>query len=89
MSKVCLMLKYIKSNPLDITTMCCGMIAATLVAFKFPQPYLGIAFWFYVVSAACAIRSNYLKKAWPMMILFSYFFIIDSIGIYRWWPWTQ
>lgn len=87
MSRVQATLMYIKCNPLDVITMICGMIAATLVAFKFPQPYLGMAFWLYVVSAACAVVSNRRKKQWPYVILFSYFFIIDSVGVYRWWPW--
>ena len=91
MLKVPVTLTYIKprstSNIYDVITTVCGMIAATLVALKFPQPYFGIAFWFYVVSAACAVRSNYLKKTWPMMLLFSYFFVIDSIGVIKWWPW--
>ena len=80
------MLQYIKENPLDVTVMVCGMTAATLVALGAPQPFFGIAFWIYVVSAICAVISNYKKKSWAMVGLFTYFFFIDSYGVYNWWP---
>ena len=87
MSRVSHTLMYIKKNPCDTITMVFGMIAASLIAFKIPQPYLWFAFPCYVISAAAAVKANYMRKAWPLCVLFGYYFIIDTIGVYRWYPW--
>ena len=70
----------------DIITSVFGITAAILVAFKFPQPYFGMAFWLYSVGAFCGIVSNYRRRNIPYIFLFSCFFIIDTYGIYNWWP---
>ena len=74
-------------NKLDVITAICGITAATIVATGQPQPLFGIAFQIYVISAICAVLSNYQKKNWPYVVLFSVFFIVDTYGIYQWWPW--
>ena len=80
--------RYInKLNVLDIITAICGMTAATTVALRFPQPYFGIAFWLYVVSAACALYAAKERKSWALMFMFGYYLMIDSYGVYNWWPW--
>lgn len=86
MSKVIHTLTYIRSNPFDTITMVFGMFAATLIAFKFPMPYLWYAFPAYVISATAAVISNRRRRNWPLVILFSYYFIIDTVGVFRWWP---
>ena len=63
-----------------------GIFAATMVAFKFPQPYLWLAFPAYVISALAAIKANYSRRNWPMLTLFGYYFVIDSVGVIRWYP---
>ena len=63
-----------------------GITAAFTVAFNLPQPFFGIAFWLYVVSAVCALTSNYRKRNWPYVVLFTSFLFIDSYGVYNWWP---
>jgi len=71
----------------DVITSVFGLTAAVLVAFKFPQPYFGMAFWLYSVGAMCGIISNYRRKNVPYVLLFTGFFLIDTYGIYNWWPW--
>lgn len=83
------MLKYIKSNPFDVITMLTGMFSATIVALNFSDMYPWLhwfAFPVYVFSASCAVYANYRRQLWPMVGLFGYYIIIDSIGVFRWWP---
>ena len=87
MSKVLATLTYIKGNPIDIFTMITAMIAATLVASGVPQPYFGMAFWLYVVSALSACVMNYKRANYAYAMLFGYYVMIDTYGIFNWWPW--
>ena len=80
------MLKYIKENPVDIFTMITAMTAATLVATAVPQPYFGMAFWLYVVSATSACIMNYKRQNYAYAALFGYYVLIDTYGTINWWP---
>jgi len=89
MSKVQATLTYIKDNPFDTIVMLTCMFSATIVALNVREvlPWLHwFAFPVYVVSATCAVYANYKRKVWPMVGLFGYYVIIDSIGVYRWIP---
>jgi len=81
-----LKVKAMQMSTNDVITSIFGITAAILVAFKFPQPYFGMAFWLYSVGAFCGIISNYKRNNMPYLLLFSCFFLIDSYGIYNWWP---
>lgn len=63
-----------------------GAVAATMVASAVPQPYFGMAFWLYVISATLGVIVMYNKKCFSLMLLFIYYIGIDSYGIYNWWP---
>ena len=70
----------------EIITATLGLTAAIIVATKQPQPWFGIAFWLYVIGAFCGILSNYKRGSIPYVLLFTGFLIIDSYGVYNWWP---
>ena len=70
----------------DILTVLGGMTAATMVALAVPQPFFGIAFWFYVISAASAVYANHKRRNKMLLMMFAYYFIIDSVGVINWWP---
>ena len=72
---------------LDIVTAATGVVAATMVATKVDQPYLWFAFPTYVVSATCAAYASYVRKSFPLMGMFLYYMMIDSVGIWKWYPW--
>lgn len=71
----------------DIITMACGMVAASLVSFQAPQPYFWMAFPLYVVGAFFALTAAYMRKSYPMVVLFGFYLFIDGSGVINWWPW--
>ena len=76
-------------NPLtyiEILVAITGVTAATVVATGQPQPYFGMAFWLYTVSAAMGIYMTYKRKMYFLMLLFCFYLGIDSYGVYNWWP---
>ena len=92
MSRVQATLTYIKSNPYDVIAMICGIYSATIVSQGFHNEYPWIfwsAFPVYVISAACATYSNYLRKHWAWVILFGYYFFIDALGVFNNHPNTE
>ena len=89
MSKAQAMLTYIKLNPFDVIVMLTGMFSATVVALNFSDshPWLHwAAFPVYVLSATCAVYANFKRQIWPMVGLFGYYILIDTIGVFRWFP---
>lgn len=75
------MLMYI-----EIVVALLGAAAATMVATAVPQPFFGMAFWLYVISAALGAYVMYKRKLYAMMCLLIYYILIDGYGIYNWWP---
>ena len=86
MSRVQATLMYIRRNKLDVIAMLCGIYAATIVSQGFHNDYPWVfwsAFPVYVISAVCATYSNYLRKQWAWVVLFGYYFLIDTLGVYN------
>ncbi len=61
----------------------CGMLGAGILSFQSPHPDLFAVFTFYTVSASCFIYSNYIRHSAWLIVLMTFYFAMNLVGLVR------